>query len=101
MNFGLSDSDFQILKSLVIEPLKKRAVRVFVFGSRATGKNHKFSDLDLLLVPSAGSSLSPNELSQIKESIEESRFTIKVDFVLLQDLAKTYCEQVLLERKEL
>lgn len=101
MIYGLSESDYSTLTNLVIDPLKRLQVRVYVFGSRAKGTNHPFSDIDLLLVPSTNSSLSVASLSQIKETIEESRFPIKVDFVLLEDLAESYREHVLLEKIEI
>lgn len=96
MKYGLSESDFKILQDLVLDPLKKMNVDVYVFGSRATGKHHPFSDIDLLLAPKE--KIPAIEFSRIKELIEESRFPIKVDFVLLDELAKSYREQVLRER---
>lgn len=98
MNFGLSPSDFKLLNELVLLPLKKLNVSVYVFGSRATGKNQLFSDLDLLLEPAADSSFNSSFLSDIKEAIEESRFSVKVDFVMSNDLASSYRDKVHKER---
>lgn len=101
MKFGLSDSDFQILLNLVLEPLKKKSIKLYIFGSRATGRQHKFSDLDLLIEPPNDKPISVSELSEIKEAIEESRFPIKVDFVLMDELAESYKDRILKEKIEI
>ena len=101
MNFGLSESDFELLKKLVIKPLQNNSVCVYIFGSRATGKNHPFSDVDLLLEPLKPGTPSSALLSEIKEAIEESRFPVKVELVLLDQLAQSYRERVLLEKKKI
>ena len=100
MKFGLSDIEFGVLRQLVILPLKRLSVRIYVFGSRSTGRHHPFSDIDLLLVPHGLTGLSPSDLSSIKEAIEESTFPIKVDFVLMEDLAASYKERVMGEMIE-
>ena len=46
--FGLTEEQFEIVNSLVIDPLKKVNCKVWVFGSRANNKFQKFSDLDIL-----------------------------------------------------
>ena len=101
MKFGLSESDFKLLTDLVITPIKNKSAKIYVFGSRANGKNHKFSDIDLLIEPTASEVIKISELSKIKEQIEESRFPIKVDIVLMQDLAESYKSRVLMERIEI
>ena len=101
MTFGLNSADYKLLENLVITPLKQKSVRVFVFGSRATGRNHPFSDIDLLLEPLPTRPIELSELSQIKESIEEARFPIKVDLVLFDDLAQSYKNRVLQEKIEI
>jgi predicted nucleotidyltransferase len=99
MTFGLSKSEFRLLNQLVIHPLNKAGARVFVFGSRARGKHHPFSDIDLLIEPPA-SGISPRLLADVREGIEESRFPIKVDLVLKDHLVESYKTQVLNERVE-
>ena len=101
MRFGLSEADFQTLQNLVLTPIRKKQIKIFIFGSRATGRHHQFSDIDLLLVPMSAQNLTGAELSKIKEDIEESRFPIKVDLVLMQDLAESYKASVLAQMLEL
>lgn len=54
-------------------------VPVFVFGSRATGRARKFSDLDLALVPEQA--LDWRVLARLREDFEESDLSITVDVI--------------------
>jgi predicted nucleotidyltransferase len=101
MKWGLKDSDLGTLEALVLKPLKSAGYKVYLFGSRARGSHHEFSDVDLLLIPPGSVSNSPTRLSEIQEAIEESRFPVKVDFVIDQHLAKSYRENVDMEKVEI
>lgn len=90
MKFGLSDSDFQLLDNLVIKPLKAQSAKVYVFGSRARGKHHPFSDIDILYKFENTKTVSNVIISKIIEDIEESSFPIKVDLVNDTELAASY-----------
>lgn len=92
MKFGLSDENFNILTNLVIEPLKKQNAKVYIFGSRATGKHHPFSDIDILVDPQ--NSIVKISTAKIMEDIEESRFPIKVDLVEISNLVENYKSNV-------
>jgi predicted nucleotidyltransferase len=48
MKIGLSEKNFKLVEELALKPLKSVDARGFVFGSRARGKHHPFSDLDIL-----------------------------------------------------
>ena len=98
MTFGLSPKQWKLLKEKVFCPLIKSNSQVFVFGSRARGDFKRFSDIDIL-VESTNADATRTLLSKINEDLEESNLSIKVDLVLLQDLAESYTEQVLRERK--
>ncbi len=92
MKFGLSVAQFEILDRLVVQPLKNMNALVYVFGSRARGTNHPFSDIDIMYLEAAGRPISSEVLSKIKESVEDSSLTIRVDLVNLNELAKSYVE---------
>lgn len=100
MKFGLPEEQFAILNEILIQPLKKHKATVYIFGSRATGKAHPFSDVDVLFEESADSLISAAELSKIKEELEESGLTVKIDLVNSKDLAKSFVEAVQRERVE-
>jgi predicted nucleotidyltransferase len=90
MKFGLSKDQYILLDELLIKPLKSKNASVYVFGSRARGNFHPFSDIDILFVEDKQNIISPSELSRIKENLEDSKLEIKVDLVRIEDLAKSY-----------
>lgn len=92
MKFGISDQHFQVLDGLVVRPLKSQGCRVFIFGSRITGQHHPYSDVDLLY--RTPSQLPTGFLSNLKESLEDSRFPYAVDLVDENDLAASYRDNV-------
>lgn len=94
MKFGLNDQQYQQLLDIVINPLKKLKITVYIFGSRVTGKHHPFSDIDILYVIPEGENFN-SEIYLIKENIEESNFPIKVDLVNDAELAKSYRDSVI------
>ncbi len=101
MKWGMTPEQFSILNELVIAPLKKYNCTVYIFGSRALGKNHPYSDVDLLFRLAAETSLPAGYLSNIKENIEESRFPFLVDLVNEAELTDSYKESVFSSRVEL
>lgn len=90
MNFGLSEQEITLLRDLVVDPLKSLGCQVWIFGSRARGTPHPFSDIDLLFQLPSGKSLPSGFLSDIREKAEESRLNYKIDLVDEQDLASSY-----------
>lgn len=93
MKFGLTETEFLFLNEKLIIPLKQHGGQVFIFGSRATGKFKKFSDIDLLYKESA--SPIPNSLIyKLLSFMEESSFPYKIDLVNDKELAKSYRENV-------
>lgn len=90
MKFGLTEEQYTLLKNLLIDKLKSYKARIFVFGSRARGTNHPFSDIDIFYIEHPTQKISNEDLSVIKENLEESNLPIKVDLVKHEDLAKSY-----------
>ena len=101
MKFGLTDTQLSMLQKLLIAPLKNQKAKVYIFGSRARGKHHHFSDLDVLYIPDPKSNISKYFISEIREILENSNLPIKIDLVLLDDLAESYKKQVLEEMVEI
>lgn len=94
MTYGMTADQYDLLKNLVIDPLKKQNCQVFIFGSRAKGSAHSHSDVDLLFRPDKTKKIPAGFISQITENIEESRFPFMVDLVEEQYLAASYRESV-------
>jgi predicted nucleotidyltransferase len=95
MMFGLGAADWEILRQECIDPLKDAGAKVWVFGSRARGDYTKFSDIDILYEFQINSKRS---ITAIKNNLEESRLSIKVDLVSINELADSYKSSVLKER---
>ncbi len=94
MKFGLSQNDYEILMTTVIEPLRNLGAEVWVFGSRARGNHQKFSDVDVLYeFPAAGTAPS-GFFARIQEALENSRFPYQVDLVSRDALVTSYKTQV-------
>ena len=52
LNFEPFNNDYvEMVKKHVLENLKTYDCKIFVYGSRARGNNHRFSDLDLGIIP--------------------------------------------------
>jgi predicted nucleotidyltransferase len=69
-------------RKLVVQLLAERlpaSAQVWVFGSRATGRARRYSDLDLLI--DAGRPLSLDEAALLREALEESDLPYRVDIV--------------------
>jgi predicted nucleotidyltransferase len=90
MKFGMDAEQFELLERIVIEPLQKLGATVFIFGSRARGVHHPFSDIDILYKVPPGIEIRSSDIAKIREDAEESRLTIKVDLVGDRDLVAAY-----------
>lgn len=73
----------QLLRQIIYKYLPDDSYKAFVFGSRATGRNRKFSDLDLGI--NGPKPLTPKEYISIQSDLEESDIPYRVDLV---DFAK-------------
>lgn len=75
------------IKSIFSDNLKS-GYKVAVFGSRATGKNRKFSDVDLLII--GNKPLSLTELALLDEQFELSSIPYTIDLVDKFSMNKDY-----------
>jgi predicted nucleotidyltransferase len=96
MNFGLTDDELRLLRKIVLTPLTQRGAKVWCFGSRATGRHTKYSDIDLMVESTAD---LRQVIGAIHEAIVESSFPYKVDIVELKDFAKEYKSNFESEKK--
>ena len=72
--------------------LKKYPYTFYAYGSRATGKNRKYSDLDLC----HKEDIPTKVILDIKEELEESNIPFRVDLVFWNDMPEGF--QQLIEK---
>jgi len=73
--------------------------KVWVFGSRATGRARRYSDLDLAI--DAGRPVTLDELAQLAEAFRESDLPYKVDIVDWQSIDDRFRQIIKVERARL
>lgn len=88
----MRDEDLDTIKNIMIKYINPSKQKVFVFGSRATGKNLKFSDFDIGI---EGERLSPKEFFEMESEFEESDFPYFVDIVYFDKLPENFKEVAL------
>jgi uncharacterized protein len=71
-------------------------VRVWVFGSRASGRARRYSDLDLAI--DAGRPLSFSETGTLREAFDDSDLPCKVDLADWQELGERFRALIAAER---
>ena len=80
------------VRRIVTARLGRYEVRVYLFGSRATGGAHEASDIDLAVDPREP--LPPGTLAELREALEESTIPYRVDVVDLRDTDATFRDRV-------
>ncbi|WP_297454347.1 nucleotidyltransferase domain-containing protein [Persephonella sp.] len=81
------------LKEFLQQFFKGENVKVYLFGSRAEGRNTQYSDIDLAFDLDKDIS---GKLSQLRYILEESNLPYKVDIVDLK--SAPYLKQVIKEK---
>ena len=81
------------LKQFLQEFFKNEDVKIYLFGSRAEGRNTSYSDIDLAFESNQDIS---KKLSQLKYILEESNLPYKVDIVELKNAP--YLRKVIKEK---
>lgn len=98
MSFGLSDKYIKLLQSHIQEIFGTDTdLKVYLFGSRATGKNKKNSDIDLAF-KSKDKDLD-KKISKLKISLEESDLPYKVDLVNWDEILTEYFSTINKQKK--
>lgn len=92
MTYGLSEKNWKFILDQVVTRLKNEGAQVFVFGSRASGNNQEFSDLDIGYVST--SPINNSLIVKIKDELEDSDLPIKVDLVNVDDIPESFMSSV-------
>lgn len=85
-------------KSIINSILQDEKLKIYVFGSRATGKAKKYSDLDLAL--QSDKKINSDKINKINYELEETTIPYKIDVIDLDTITenfKKYIEKDLIE----
>jgi predicted nucleotidyltransferase len=87
-------TDFESLaKKIVLDELKDSDCKIFLFGSRATKENHRFSDMDIGIIP--GKNFDEKTLPVLTKKLNESIIPFKVDVVNFSHVSQKFKEEAL------
>lgn len=96
--FGLSSEHINLIRNTFQEVFGAQTdLKVYLFGSRATGKNRKNSDIDLAL-KSKDPSLN-SKISLVKEKLENSSVPFKCDLVNWDEIVHEYLPTIKKQKK--
>ncbi len=94
LNFEPFSRDYiSEVKKYVLENLKGFECKIFIFGSRVRGNNHRFSDLDIGIIP-----LNNNRLPiyDIQDYLNyESEVPFKIDIVNFSNIDEKFKKHAL------
>ena len=89
--------DLAEAKHIVLSMLSNHPATVYLFGSRATEKMTRYSDIDIAILPEK--TLPTGLLSEILEALENSQIIYKVDLVDLSEVSEMFKTRVISEGK--
>lgn len=87
------------IRDVVFKFIDSNEYKIFVFGSRATGKARKFSDYDIGV--EGKKPIAWETMALAKEAFEESDFPFKVDLVDFSFVSDKFRKTALLKIKKL
>ena len=91
--FGLEQKHITLIKNIFEKYLSnKLKAKVYIYGSRATGKTKKFSDIDIVL--KLKDTETNSIITKLKSDLEESDLPYKIDLVNWHEIAEEYLPQI-------
>jgi predicted nucleotidyltransferase len=82
------------VKKVLLNYTDVTSCEIYYFGSRATNKHRKNSDLDLLIIDTKP--LSPVSVAKIEEAFEESNIPFKIDLLLKSRITEEFYQSIML-----
>jgi predicted nucleotidyltransferase len=89
-------ADDRLMVLHILDAHLPHGTQIWVFGSRATGRARRYSDLDLTI--DAGRRLSLDELAELTEAFSDSDLPYKVDLIDWHNIDARWRHTVLAER---
>jgi len=93
-----AEQDIQQIRKIIQVRLAQYPVRIFLFGSHATGQARSSSDVDVAVLPETD--LPAGLLSKVREDFEKSNVLYHVDLVDISKTDKAFRQRVLSEGVE-
>jgi predicted nucleotidyltransferase len=87
-----AERDLNEARRIVLDALGRHRAKVWLFGSRARGKAHRGSDIDIAVLPLEP--LPEGLLEGIRQALEESQVLFPVDLVDLSTAEPELCARV-------
>lgn len=89
---AVRDRSVEQVKRIVLDRLRGRPVRVYLFGSTVTGVVRSSSDIDVAVEPLAP--LPPRVLADLRDALDESTVPFDVDLVDLGAAPPAFRERI-------
>jgi predicted nucleotidyltransferase len=86
---SINDNDLKILKQIFTKNCPN--AKILAFGSRVTGDNLNYSDIDIAIIDQTITTIT---LSTIKEELANSNISILVDLLNWEHLPEHYQKQI-------
>ena len=93
------DDKWKLLIKQTVQKYLGNDVQVFLFGSRATGTNRKWSDVDVGIV--AGQKIAGDKMVEIESELSESDIPYLVDVVDFQSVNPDFAKVALSSKIDL
>jgi len=91
----MSEDNLTLAQHIIVDKLKRYAVKIYLFGSHARGNARPTSDIDVGILPQE--TLPIGLLSEIREALFESTLPVTVDVVDLSQTDEQFKQKVLSE----
>ena len=87
-------TDFEsVAKKIILKELENFDCKIFLFGSRATKDNHRFSDMDIGIIP--GNNFDHRILYSLNDKLADSIVPFKVDVVNFSQVTNDFKNEAL------
>lgn len=76
------------VKSIINSVLQNDTLKIYVFGSRATGKAKKYSDLDIAL--KSNTKIDSEKMSKLAIELENTTIPYEIDIIDLNNITDSF-----------
>lgn len=94
---SLHDQIVERVRSAVLHFLEGEDVIIFLFGSSARGDSHRYSDIDIGILPKNG--YNNKKIILLREQLENMNIPYSIDVVDISKVSDAFKENVLKEGK--